>query len=116
MKTEFHAQQANFEPFWFSSFTQYGSVLHIGILFVLHLVPVRPRAIHVEYVVDHRADRVMEKSGEGMAEFAGDEVAEKLEQHGDAFAGFMSGVQSSVFNSISAQTVGPQGFVENVQG
>ncbi|CAM9216148.1 unnamed protein product [Sphacelaria rigidula] len=57
----------------------------------------------------------MDKSAEDVAKSAGDAVAEKLEKHGDAFAGFMSGVQSSVFNSISSQSVGPQGFVENFQ-
>lgn len=50
---------------------------------------------------------------EGMAEEA---VADRLEQHGEAFAGFIGDVQANVLNSIAAQSVGPEGFVENFQG
>lgn len=50
---------------------------------------------------------------EGMTEEA---VADRLEQHGEAFAGFIGDVQANVLNSISAQSVGPEGFVENFQG
>ena len=50
---------------------------------------------------------------EGMTKEA---VAGRLEQHGEAFAGFIGDVQANVLNSISAQSVGPEGFVENFQG
>lgn len=43
-------------------------------------------------------------------------VTEKLEQHGESFAGFLGDVQSNILGSISAQSVGPEGFVENFQG
>lgn len=49
----------------------------------------------------------------GMTEEA---VADRLEQHGEAFAAFLGDVQTNVLNSISAQSVGPEGFVENFQG
>ncbi|CAM9420825.1 unnamed protein product [Laminaria digitata] len=49
---------------------------------------------------------------EGMAEEA---VADRLEQHGEAFSGFIGDVQANVLNSIAAQSVGPEGFVENFQ-
>lgn len=111
-----HAQLAILEPFWFSSVSWYGSVLDMRNLIVLHTQSARPRAIQMDDVFEHLADGMMDKSAEDVAKSAGDAVAEKLEKHGDAFAGFMSGVQSSVFNSISSQSVGPQGFVENFQG
>lgn len=50
---------------------------------------------------------------EGMSE---EGVADRLEQHGEAFAGFIGDVQANVLDSISAQSVGPEGFVENFQG
>lgn len=43
-------------------------------------------------------------------------VSEKAEQHGEIFAGFVGDVQANVLNSLSAQSVGPEGFVENFQG
>lgn len=53
---------------------------------------------------------------EGDAAAAEDVIAEQLEHHGQAFAGFLGDVQANVLNSINAQSVGPEGFVENFQG
>lgn len=47
---------------------------------------------------------------------AAEAVSEKMQQHGDAFTGFVGDVQADVLSSISAQSVGPEGFVENFQG
>ncbi|CAM9535518.1 unnamed protein product [Choristocarpus tenellus] len=44
-----------------------------------------------------------------------EELSKTLEDHGTAFNGFAENVQAEVFNMISSQSVGPQGFVENVQ-
>lgn len=43
-------------------------------------------------------------------------VAEKLEQHAEAFTGFLGDVQANVISQLNAQSVGPEGFVENFQG
>lgn len=51
------------------------------------------------------------------AEALGDEsIAEKFEQHGEAFNGFLGDVQSTVLSQLNAQNVGPEGFIENFQG
>lgn len=51
------------------------------------------------------------------AEILGDSsIAEKFEQHGEAFTGFLGDVQSTVLSQLNAQSVGPEGFVENFQG
>lgn len=43
-------------------------------------------------------------------------IAAKLEQHGEAFTGFLGDVQANVLGQLNAQSVGPEGFVENFQG
>ncbi len=43
-------------------------------------------------------------------------IAEKLEQHGEAFTGFVGDVQASILSQLSAQSAGPEGFVENFHG
>lgn len=58
-----------------------------------------------EDVVDQTAESV---GGQG--------IADKLEQHGEAFTGFLGDVQSTLLSQLNAQNVGPEGFVENVQG
>lgn len=45
-----------------------------------------------------------------------DPIADKFQQHGDAFVGFLGDVQANILGSISAQSSGPEGLVENFQG
>lgn len=54
-------------------------------------------------------DRASDSLGEG-------DTADKLEQHGEAFTGFLGDVQASLLTQLNAQSVGPEGFVENFQG
>lgn len=54
----------------------------------------------------------MEQATAEMAE----SVSEKMQQHGQALSGFVGDVQANVLSSLSAQSVGPEGFVENFQG
>lgn len=70
----------------------------------------------MDEALERVAAEAMEEAAEEMANAAGDAAAEKLEQQADLLAGFMSNVQTNVFDAISAQSVGPQGFVENAQG
>lgn len=58
-------------------------------------------------------DDVVEQPPEGLGE---EGIAEKLEQHGEAFTGFVGDVQASILSQLSAQSVGPEGFVENFHG
>lgn len=67
-------------------------------------------------LVEEALAKAMEGVAEQAVDEAGDVLAEKLEQHGEAFAGFFGDVQNNVLNSISARAVGPQGVVENIQG
>lgn len=53
---------------------------------------------------------------QGAGGLGGEGIAEKLEQHGEAFAGFLGDVQANVLGQLKAQSVGPEGFVENFQG
>lgn len=46
----------------------------------------------------------------------GEDVADKLKQHGEAFTGFLGDVQATLLSQLNAQSVGPEGFVENFQG
>lgn len=62
------------------------------------------------------ASAFAEEKAEQAVEGAAEDVADKLEQHGEAFVGFLADVQANVLNSISAQSVGPVGFVENFEG
>lgn len=51
-----------------------------------------------------------------MGDATEDGITDKLEQHGEAFIGFFGDVQANVLNSITSNSVGPQGFFENIQG
>lgn len=59
----------------------------------------------VEDVVDQAAESLGKE-----------DIADKLEQHGEAFTGFLGDVQATLLSQLNAQSVGPEGFVENVQG
>lgn len=62
------------------------------------------------------ADIIEEGVGSTIKDAIDDDLMEKLEHHGEALAGFFNNVQQNVLGAISAQSVGPQGLVENVQG
>lgn len=51
-----------------------------------------------------------------MGDAAEDGITDKLEQHGEAFIGFLGDVQANILNSIASKSVGPHGFIENIQG
>eukprot|EP00903_Cladosiphon_okamuranus_P009697 g9225.t1 len=53
-------------------------------------------------------DRTAESSGQ-------EGIADRLEQHGEAFTGFLGDVQATLLSQLNAQSVGPEGFVENFQ-
>ena len=59
------------------------------------------------------AENVMEPPPESLREGG---IAEKFEQHGEAFTGFVGDVQASILSQLNAQSVGPEGFVENFHG
>lgn len=46
----------------------------------------------------------------------GDDIGDKMKEHGEAFAGFLGDVEANILGPIAAQSVGPEGFVENFQG
>lgn len=46
----------------------------------------------------------------------GEGIADRLEEHGEAFTGFLGDVQATLLSRLNAQSVGPEGFVENFQG
>ncbi|CAM9983669.1 unnamed protein product [Ectocarpus fasciculatus] len=59
---------------------------------------------------------VEEKVDQAIAEGLGEEaLAEKFEQHGEAFNGFLGDVQANVLSQLNAHSVGPEGFVENFE-
>lgn len=63
------------------------------------------------------ASAVEDATGDqGAGGLGGEGIAEKLEQHGEAFTGFLGDVQANVLGQLNAQSVGPEGFVENFQG
>lgn len=66
--------------------------------------------------VERVAVKAVEEVSEEMSNAASDAAAETMKQHGESLGGFMSNVQTNVFDAITAQSVGPQGFVENLQG
>lgn len=58
-------------------------------------------------------DDVVDQAAESLG---GEDVADKLKQHGEAFTGFLGDVQATLLSQLNAQSVGPEGFVENFQG
>lgn len=50
------------------------------------------------------------------AEETKDTVDDVLQRHGEAFTSFLEEVQANILGTVSEYSVGPQGFVENVQG
>eukprot|EP00752_Nemacystus_decipiens_P001940 g1869.t1 len=55
---------------------------------------------------------VVDQATESLGE---EDVADKLKQHGEAFTGFLGDVQATLLSQLNAQSVGPEGFVENFQ-
>ena len=62
------------------------------------------------------SEKIQDLMDEAVRDATEDTVADKLEQHGEAFIDFWGDIQANILNSMNARSAGPDGIVENIQG